>query len=255
MSDDRALVIIPARYASTRFPGKPLVKLKSADGIERPLIEWSWRAATAAIGVDDVMVATDDKRIADEVRRFGGRVAMTPSDLRNGTERCAWLVRSLDQPPRMIVNFQGDAPLIPPAFVRDLIAFARSRNSMMATPYVNCNADMAEMLRSAAREGRAGGTCVVTDRASTAVYFSKFPIPFGNGAPLKMHIGLYAYTPAALAQYLHLPPSQAELSEGLEQLRFLDAAVPVDMLELPMGNGILWELNNPADVPIVEQSL
>lgn len=254
MNDDE-LVVIPARYASTRFPGKPLVKLKGPGGVERPLIEWSWRAATAAVGTDDVVVATDDSRIADEVKGFGGRVTLTPSDLRNGTERCAWLVQSLDQQPALVVNFQGDAPLIPPAFVRKLTAFARARKSVMATPYINCDAATAEMLSAAARDGRAGGTCVVNDRDLRAMYFSKLPIPFGQGVQLKMHIGLYAYKPDALAQYLALPPSVLELSEGLEQLRFLEVGMKIDMLELSLGRGTLWELNNPEDVPIVEAAL
>lgn len=255
MDGDDLLVVIPARYESTRFPGKPLVKLNGPGGVERPLIEWSWRAATAAVGAENAIVATDDNRIADEVRRFGGRVELTPSDLRNGTERCAWLVQSLGQKPGLIINFQGDAPLIPPAFVRDLIAFVRERNSMMATPYVKCDAGTAAMLRSTARAGHAGGTCVVTDQGSRAIYFSKFPIPFGTNVQLKMHIGLYAYRPEALTQYLGLPPSAAELSEGLEQLRFLDAGVTIDMLELRLAQGVLWELNNPEDVAIVEDAL
>ncbi len=255
MEDTDPLVIIPARYASTRFPGKPLAKLKGAGGAERPLVEWTWRAAVAAAGAAHVVVATDDNRIADEVRRFGGRVMLTPSDLRNGTERCAWLVESLSAKPPIVINFQGDAPLIPPDFVRALIDFARSRNSAMATPYVLCDEAVAEMLRSAAHEGRAGGTCVVTNATSQAMYFSKYPIPFGNGVQLKMHIGLYAYSPGALAQYLQLPPSDAEISEGLEQLRFVDAGVGIDMLELDLAGRQLWELNNPEDTPIIERGL
>jgi 3-deoxy-manno-octulosonate cytidylyltransferase (CMP-KDO synthetase) len=255
VEDIDPLVIIPARYASTRYPGKPLAKLKGAGGVERPLIEWTWQAAVGAMGAAHVVVATDDNRIADEVRRFGGQVMLTPSDLRNGTERCAWVIQSLSVEPQLVVNFQGDAPLIPPALVRELVGFARSRNSQMATPYVLCNDTMAEMLRAVSRDGRAGGTCVVTNARSQALYFSKYPIPFGDGVRLKMHIGLYAYAPAALRQYLRLPPSDAEISEGLEQLRFLDAGVDIDMLELNQMDGQLWELNNPEDISIVEREL
>jgi 3-deoxy-manno-octulosonate cytidylyltransferase (CMP-KDO synthetase) len=248
-------VIIPARYSSTRFPGKPLVRLKGADGRERSLIEWSWRAAAAAVGTAAVIVATDDARIVAEVEGFGGRAVLTPSDLRNGTERCAFHVASLRDKPQLIVNFQGDAPLVPPGDVRRLIDFAIDRESAMATPFVRCNAKMAAMLRTAASEGRAGGTCVVTDQTAHALYFSKYPIPFGATEPLKMHIGLYAYTPEALARYAALPPSGPELAEGLEQLRFLDAGIAIDMLELPLPETGLWELNNPEDVPVIERAL
>lgn len=255
MSVPDLMVIIPARYQSTRFPGKPLVQLVGSGGIKRPLIEWSWRAATASVGVERVIVATDDSRIADEVVRFGGRVEMTPSALRNGTERCAWLVQSLQLTPELVVNFQGDAPLVPASWVRDLVTFARERGSAMATPYVPCTGAMAEMLRATSREGHAGGTCVVTDGDRRAMYFSKFPIPYGDDAPLKMHVGLYAYTPEALANYLALLPTTPELSEGLEQLRFLNAGIAIDMLEMDLTHGMLWELNNPGDVQVIERAL
>lgn len=249
------LVIIPARYASTRYPGKPLVGLKGPGGVERPLIEWTWRAAIAATSPEKVVVATDDDRIADTVRRFGGQVELTPSDLRNGTERCAWLVQSRQQKPDVVVNFQGDAPLIPANILLQLIEFARTRNALMATPYAECDAATAAMLRAASVSGRAGGTCVVTDQNSQALYFSKFPIPFGKDAQLKLHIGLYAYAPGALASYLDLPPSPAEVSEGLEQLRFLHSGLAIDMLRVHLEGRSLWELNNPEDVSIVEHEL
>jgi 3-deoxy-manno-octulosonate cytidylyltransferase (CMP-KDO synthetase) len=248
-------IIIPARYPSTRFPGKPLVRLKGPGGVERTLIEWSWRAASAVAGADAVIVATDDARIVAEVEGFGGHAVLTPSTLRNGTERCAWHVASLTKKPQLVVNFQGDAPLIPPGHVRKLIEFAAERQSAMATPFVCCNVDMAAMLRTAASEARAGGTCVVTDQNARALYFSKYPIPFGAVEPLKMHIGLYAYTPEALARYADLTPSGPELAEGLEQLRFLDAGIAIDMLELPLPETGLWELNNPEDVDVIEQAL
>jgi 3-deoxy-manno-octulosonate cytidylyltransferase (CMP-KDO synthetase) len=248
-------VVIPARYGSTRFPGKPLVKLKGRGGIERTLVEWTWRAATASVDREAVVVATDDDRIISEVENFGGKAMLTPDDLRNGTERCAWLVASLAAKPDLVINFQGDAPLIPPYFVKQLIAFARERKSAMATPYVMCDAAMAGMLRSAARDGKAGGTCAVADKRGRALYFSKYPIPFGDNAALKMHIGLYAYTPDALATYLSLPPSAPELAEGLEQLRFLDCGIAIDLVELALPPGGIWELNNPSDVAVIELAL
>jgi 3-deoxy-manno-octulosonate cytidylyltransferase (CMP-KDO synthetase) len=255
VTHDDLLVVIPARFASTRFPGKPLVKLKGGNGTARTLIEWTWQAAVAAVGADSVIVATDDNRIIGEVSRFGGTAVLTPSDLRNGTERCAFHIDTMAVKPRFILNFQGDAPLIPAEFVRTLIKFGKAKGSMMATPFVSCDEKMSSVLRKEAAVGRAGGTCVVTDKNGRALYFSKYPIPFGANAPLKMHIGLYVYTSEALAHYLQIPPSDAELTEGLEQLRFLDAGIGIDMLELPLPRTGLWELNNPEDIAIIESAL
>jgi 3-deoxy-manno-octulosonate cytidylyltransferase (CMP-KDO synthetase) len=254
-SIDDLLVIIPARYASTRFPGKPLVSLTGSDGTSRPLIEWTWATAVAAVGEMRVVVATDDERIADAVNRFGGRAIMTACDLRNGTERCAAVVASMDHPPPLVINLQGDSPLVPAQYVSALAEFAKKNGSAMATLCLPCDAKTAQRLREQARLGMVGGTCVVRRADGKALYFSKYPIPFGADAPLSMHVGLYAYTPAALAHYAALPPSIPELSEGLEQLRFIDAGVEIDMLELPPPATGLWELNNPEDVSLVEAGL
>jgi 3-deoxy-manno-octulosonate cytidylyltransferase (CMP-KDO synthetase) len=248
-------LVIPARYQSSRFPGKPLAPLVGRNGETRSLIEWTWRAAVAAVGEVRVMVATDDQRIVTEVERFGGRAAMTSATLRNGTERCAALVAQMVSPPSLIINLQGDAPLVPPHFISELVRFARERNSAVATPNLRCDEALAVRLREQARQGLVGGTCVVTDQDNRALYFSKYPIPHGEGATLSMHVGLYAYTPDALARYLAAEPCAAELTEGLEQLRFLDMGIGIDMLAVdPQAQG-LWELNNPEDVPLVEAGL
>jgi 3-deoxy-manno-octulosonate cytidylyltransferase (CMP-KDO synthetase) len=253
MTDD-VLLVIPARYDSTRYPGKPLVQLVGG-GVSRSLIEWTWRAAVAAVNEAQVIVATDDQRIVSAVENFGGRAVMTAASLRNGTERCAAVIAQMASPPSLIINLQGDAPLVPPHFINDLVRVALERNSAMASPYLPCDAVLAGRLREQARKGLVGGTCVVTDKADRALYFSKYPIPHGDGAALSMHVGLYAYTPDALARYLAAEPSAAELSEGLEQLRFLDMGVRIDMLAVDPPSHGLWELNNPEDVPLVEAGL
>jgi 3-deoxy-manno-octulosonate cytidylyltransferase (CMP-KDO synthetase) len=250
-----ALIIIPARFASSRFPGKPLAPIKGAGGQVRPLIEWTWRQAVGALGPEQVVVATDDQRIADFVNGFGGQSIMTDSALRNGTERCAAVLTSLGAAPDYVVNLQGDAPLVPPAMIRQLIEFAQSRRSAMATPYVRCDTAMAARLREQAQQGRVGGTTVVANARGEALYFSKYPIPHGDHAPLNMHIGLYAYTPDALRAYVALSPSQAEEAEGLEQLRFLDAGITVDVMETDLPACGLWELNQPEDVSIIESMM
>ena len=110
------ICVIPARYASTRYPGKPLVKLRGATGQAHSLIERSWRAACAVSGFDAIYVATDDARIADAARGFGADVLMTSSEARNGTERCAEALAQLGDGVEMVVNLQGDAPLTPLGF-------------------------------------------------------------------------------------------------------------------------------------------
>lgn len=253
----QALVIIPARFASHRFPGKPLVRLTSPGGTERPLIEWTWRAAIAAVGPEAVVVATDDARIIAAVEGFGGRAVMTAPELANGTERCAAAARELASTARFVVNFQGDSPLLPPDAIAPLVAALAAGGAEVATPYVACDATLAAMILAEHRAGRVGGTCVVTRADGTAAYFSKLPIPHGAGeaVPLKLHLGLYGYTRAALDAYAALPPAPLELAEGLEQLRFLDAGHAIAMVEMAMPKGGIWEVNNPEDVAPVSARL
>uniref|UniRef100_UPI0025EE05FE cytidylyltransferase domain-containing protein n=1 Tax=uncultured Paracoccus sp. TaxID=189685 RepID=UPI0025EE05FE len=129
------VVVIPARHASTRYPGKPLVDLRGASGQARSLIRRSWDAAMAVSGVDRVVVATDDDRIRDHAAGFGADVVMTSTACRNGTERCAEAVANLGLRPEIVVNLQGDAPLTPAWFVEDLVANLRADpQSDVATP-------------------------------------------------------------------------------------------------------------------------
>jgi 3-deoxy-manno-octulosonate cytidylyltransferase (CMP-KDO synthetase) len=250
----RSLIIIPAREGSARFPGKPLAPLTSLQGVTRTLVEWTWRAASCAADPADVVVATDSARIADAVAAFGGTAVMTSADAMNGTERCAEAYALLGREADVVVNLQGDNPLVPPGYIAALLAVFVDPGVAIATPYVRCDAAMSARLRSDYARGRIGGTCVIARQDGTALTFSKAPIPHG-AARLSLHIGLYAYRPAALAAYAALPVSQLELDEGLEQLRLLDAALPVHLVEVALPRGGLWEVNNPEDVPLVEALL
>jgi 3-deoxy-manno-octulosonate cytidylyltransferase (CMP-KDO synthetase) len=120
------LIVIPARYASSRYPGKPLVELTGATGTAKTLIQRSWEAAMDVTGVDRVVVATDDARIRDAAEAFGAEVVMTSENCRNGTERCAEAAASLNDKYEIIVNLQGDAPLTPAWFIEDLVAGLRT---------------------------------------------------------------------------------------------------------------------------------
>lgn len=253
-------IIIPARYASQRYPGKPLVSLRGATGIEKTLIQRSWECARAVSGASGIWVATDDERIADTVRAFGGEVVMTSPDCANGTERCADAVERLGAVADVIVNLQGDAPLSPANLVKDLVNRLREDPSaVMATPGVQCSRTVLAHLLEDQAQGRVGGTTVVFDKNDRALYFSKRVIPYvtGNAAqqeapPVHLHLGMYAYRPAALAAYRATPSSTLEELEGLEQLRFLSLGLPVSVVRTDPLTWDSIELNNPSDKAIVE---
>ncbi len=256
-------IVIPARHASSRFPGKPLAPLRGATGIDKTLIERSWEAALAVGGVDHRVVATDDQRIADEVARFGGQVAMTSPDCANGTERCAEAIRGMHPAPEIVVNLQGDAPLTPPWFIEDLVAAMRADPEIqVATPVLRCDAGTVEALLADRRAGRVGATTAVFDTVGRALYFSKEVVPYTGPSrlldgvcPVFHHVGVYAYRPVTLAAYLAMEAGPLERCEGLEQLRFMEHGVPVTCVEVADRGARFWELNNPEDTPRIEAVL
>ncbi|MEO7601845.1 MAG: 3-deoxy-manno-octulosonate cytidylyltransferase [Sphingomicrobium sp.] len=259
----KTVILIPARFQSSRFPGKPLVELKGAGGAAKPLIQRSVEAAQKVAGVEAVHVVTDDKRIADCSRGFGASVIMTSPECRNGTERCAEALAQLPDDIDLIVNFQGDALLTPPGFVEALIARMKvDRDALVATPALRLRPGEVRALRAEEAAGRVGGTCVVVDRQGHALYFSKRLIPYlperaldDSIAPVRLHIGVYAYRREALQRYVAAPVSELEQLEGLEQLRFLVEGVKVAMVEVETPPFALRELNNPEDVAPIEDAL
>lgn len=258
-----AAILIPARFASSRYPGKPLVGLKGCTGCEKPLIQRSYEAATRVPGVAEVHVVTDDERIAETVRGFGGSALMTSEACRNGTERCAEALAQLADDVDVVVNFQGDALLTPPGFVTSLLDhFANDPAASVATPAMRQRVAEVRKLQAEEAAGRVGGTSVVVDADGRALYFSKKLIPYlpekaldGEMSPVRLHIGVYAYRRAALATYVATPPTELEELEGLEQLRFLVAGVPVHVVEVATPSFTLRELNNPEDVTPIEDAL
>lgn len=257
-----ATILIPARFQSTRYPGKPLVELKGAGGEAKPLIQRSYEAARRISGVDGVFVVTDDERIAGACAKFGAGVIMTSPECRNGTERCAEALAQLHDP-ELVINFQGDALLTPPGFVEALIArMASDRDALVATPALRLRSEEVRALQAEEAAGRVGGTSVVTDAEGHALYFSKRLLPYlPKGAlgdemsPVRLHVGVYAYRPEALERYVATPVSEYETLEGLEQLRFLVAGVPIAVVEVATPPFALRELNNPEDVAPIEQAL
>lgn len=257
------VILIPARYASTRYPGKPLVPLRGATGKARSLIRRSWDAAMAAQGIDAVYVATDDDRIADEARSFGADVVMTSDNCRNGTERCADALARLGRRPDIVINLQGDAPLTPPWFVEALADCMRSDPQVtVSTPVLRCDAEAHAGFVADRAAGRVGGTTAVFGGSGDALYFSKEVIPFtgrtyaeGETTPVFHHVGVYAYRPTALDAYVTWPEGPLERLEGLEQLRFLENGNPIRCVEVEARGRAFWELNNPSDVARIEAKL
>lgn len=254
------LIVIPARYASVRYPGKPLVNLTGASGQSRSLIERSWRAACDVHGVDRVVVATDDDRIRAAAEGFGAEVVMTSKTCANGTERCAEAHAALGGGHEIVVNLQGDAPLTPHWFVEGLVEGLRNApDADIATPVLRCEGAMLASLLADRRAGRVGGTTAVFAVNHQALYFSKEVVPFTSrtyGAdeptPVFHHVGVYAYRPAALAAYPGWPTGPLEQLEGLEQLRFMENGRSVLCVEVEARGRQFWELNNPEDVPKIE---
>ncbi len=254
------LIVIPARFASTRYPGKPLAELRGATGEARSLIRRSWEAACAAKGVDRVVVATDDERIKEAAEAFGAEVVMTSQDCANGTERCAEAFDALGGGYDIVVNLQGDAPLTPSWFIEDLVDGLR-KDSMaeVATPVLRCDGRALNGFLEDRRAGRVGGTTAVFTTDHHALYFSKEVVPFTSETysddaetPVFHHVGVYAYRPSALGAYPRWAAGPLEQLEGLEQLRFMEHGRQVLCVEVEARGRQFWELNNPEDVPRIE---
>ncbi len=214
----RTVAIIPARYASERLPGKPL-----ADIGGKPMIQHVYERASRARLLDAVYVATDDERIAAAVRAFGGTAIQTPSDIRSGSDRVARAAQLLEDA-GIIVNVQGDEPLIDPGMIDQAVEpLVRDRSLDTAT--------LVRQVQSAGELLNPGIPKVVLDREGFCLYFSRSPIPFLRDMPTGFwhssatffkHIGLYAYRRAFLLTYASLPQSPLEQAEKLEQLRILE---------------------------------
>jgi 3-deoxy-manno-octulosonate cytidylyltransferase (CMP-KDO synthetase) len=231
--------VIPARFASVRFPGKPLSPLAG-----KPMVLHVWEAARAARRLSRVVVATDDERIASCVRSAGGEARMTSPGARSGTDRVAEVARAL--PADAYVNLQGDEPLMPgenvDRVVETLLAGESRAIATLAIPAPpEAGADPNTVKVAAARDGR-------------ALYFSRSPIPFfRSGEPgYRKHLGIYAYRADALAAVAALPPSPLERAESLEQLRWLEAGYTIWVGEAA-GDSI--GVDTPADLADAERRL
>lgn len=211
-----SLGIIPARYASTRFPGKPLVQINGKTMIQR-VYEQASKAR-----LQNVLVATDDERIMAEVERFGGKAVLTASSHQSGTDRCFEAYTLFNQPCDFVINIQGDEPFIQPEQINLVIDLFSSPETQLGTLVKKIN-NQTELFNPNSPK-------VILDKQHQALYFSRHPIPYVRGAEPEQwlqrqtfykHIGIYGYRSDILAQITQLPPSDLEVSESLEQLRWL----------------------------------
>ena len=255
------LLEIPARYASSRYPGKPLVQLRGAGGEGRSLIQRTWESAKKVKNVDRVVIATDDNRIKIAAEEFGAEVVMTSSSCQNGTERCAEVLQHLEGF-NVVVNLQGDALLTPPWFIDDVIFAMQDPEVSISTPVLRCDAAARNGFQEGRKIGRVGGTTVVFNSNGHALYFSKEVLPYTGRrfelheeVPVFHHIGVNAYRASVLQKYTAWGESKLEHWEGLEQLRFMENNVPVQCVEVNARGCAFWELNNPVDVARIEEIL
>jgi len=229
----RVVAIIPARWASTRFPGKPLVQIK-----KKPMIQWVVEQAQKASRISEVIVATDDDRILDAVIRFGGKAVMTSQDHATGSDRIAEVASGLNCD--IVVNIQGDEPLIPPENIDQVIDCLDKNPTLNVATLMMAVHESDEIIDPNVVK-------VVTDQKGRALYFSRSAIPFHrdewkNGLPENIskakeegmsrvfkHIGLYAYTRSFLLEFTRMSPTPVEQLEKLEQLRILEHGYPIQV--------------------------
>lgn len=211
--------VIPARYASTRFPGKPLAQICG-----RPMIYWVYKGASESKLLSDVIVATDDDRIADACRAFGAHVEMTGENHASGTDRLGEIAEKIEAD--YYVNIQGDEPLIKGYALDSLIETVTEETAPMGTLAFKC--DDVERVREP------GTVKVVMDAAGYALYFSRFPVPFPRNIEATIyyvHVGIYIYSRETLLQICRLPRTTLEKAESLEQLRALENGIRIKVVK------------------------
>ncbi len=229
--------VIPARYASTRLPGKPLANI-----LGRPMIQWVYEKAAKAL--PRVVVATDDRRVLEAVKNFGGEAVMTPASLASGTERMAYVARKMRGD--YFVNVQGDEPLVNPKTIRDAAAMAIKKKAI-ATPVTDLAPEDFQ---------NPNVVKVAIGNGGRAIYFSRASIPFPrDGAspekPLK-HLGVYAYPKKDLLRFVSMKPTKLEKTEMLEQLRALYYGLPIYVVKTAYDS---VGVDTPADLRAVEARL
>lgn len=246
---ERALIVIPARMASTRFPGKPLAQIAG-----RAMIERVWRIAKAT-STGDVLIATDDPELQAFAQSFGADVLMTNPNCLTGTDRVAEAARSFPQY-TVFFSLQGDAVLTPPWVIDQVLqTMLNDKTILMATPAVRLQGQALIDFVDTKKGGSSSGTVVVFDRMCNALYFSKALIPYNRNpleSPVYRHIGLYAYRMDVLQKLNQFPEGPLERSEKLEQLRALENGIPIRVVPVDYRGRTHGSVDRPEDVTIIE---
>lgn len=231
----KTLAIIPARYASTRFPGKPLALLGG-----KPMIQWVCERVSAMPELDDAIVATDDQRIFDAVKAFGGRVMMTSAHHKSGTDRCGEVLASLEAQGEhydVVINVQGDEPFVETEQLRSLIEAFDAQEVQIAS--------LKKAISDPATLFSPNAVKVVTDLNGMALYFSRHTLPYQRGVDEQQwieghtyfkHVGIYAFRADTLKQLVRLPQGALERCESLEQLRWIENGYRIKMIETSVEN-------------------
>ncbi|MCJ7579425.1 MAG: 3-deoxy-manno-octulosonate cytidylyltransferase [Candidatus Aminicenantes bacterium] len=233
----KASGIIPARYNSQRFPGKPLAPI-----LGKPMIQRVYERAIKAEFLENVIIATDDQRIFDAALSFGADVRMTSSGHRSGTSRAAEIASSLDSP--LIINIQGDEPLLHVSMIDDLIQVLQDKTIDMATLAVKDD--------NIAKIKDKNIVKIVKDHEDFALYFSRSPIPFNSADYFWKHIGIYGYQRTFLLKFESLPETRLEKVEKLEQLRALENGFRIKVVSTPHS---ILSVDTPEDIIKVENIL
>ena len=257
----KTLIVVPARYASTRLPGKPLALIAGRTMVAR-VASLAMRAAWA-LDAAEYVVATDDMRILEHCRDAGIPVVMTDPALPSGSDRALAAAEGLGAQPEFIVNLQGDAPFTPASHVVAIVDALATSGTDAATPYIRLSWEALDRLRAHKSETPFSGTTLVTDPSGRAIWFSKIILPamrkekelrsMGPLSPVCQHVGLYAYRLEALRRYCTLPESRYERLEGLEQLRLIENGMTVQAVEVQPGRIAIPGIDTAEDIALAER--
>ena len=259
----RTLIVVPARYGSTRFPGKPLKEIAGRSMVLR--VSDAAKAAAELMGDAEFVVATDDQRIMDHCAEAGVPVVMTPVDVATGTDRALAAVEALGVEPEVVINLQGDAPFTPAESVAAIGRAVLDSRDDAATPVVRLSWEALDALREHKLTEPFSGTTCICGTDGRALWFSKNVIPAirkeeklrvtAGLSPVLRHIGLYAYALPALRKFASLPESTYEVMEGLEQLRMLENGMSIRVVEVPEPLISISGVDTEADLALAERML
>lgn len=258
----RSLIVIPARYASSRLPGKPLLPIRGVSLLHRTIKVASLAAEKSGASY---VVATDDERIVKHAQAVNAPAVLTSADLPSGSDRALAAAEVLDTNPDFIVNLQGDVPFTPPGHVVALIAAAEADHFADAyTPVIQLSWDELDRMREQKKRAAFSGTTCVLSPDGRALWFSKSIIPAlrneaklreNSPSPVFRHIGMYGYRLDGLRRFVSMRPSHYEKLEGLEQLRLLEAGMTIRAAKVSSPRISMWGIDTQADVASAESLL